>query len=517
MRFSVRRFVCALVAMVVTLMAAGEAVAATPPELTIALKAKHGYSLDVSDFSCARKESNLVVDYFKGKARASLSHSYSGPKSQCAATKKLSSGSLSAEWGGLVNIKLKLHAKGKAKRTKLNEKGCTGKGPLVQNAVATGTFDIAINPSGLGRVKLHKVEAQLLEQGKVHCKSTGGGPGSVTGISLSAEFGTAFLSANQPRQGARDVFLTTTGQSLPGKVTGTTSVDLSGGSSLFNVPSNLNSATIHGVAPLVTGSLAFHSDPACPGSPNGRTGTFTGTLVLHDDVGGNQTLKGSSASGGTLSKNGGSTGTCGGGGGGGPTPPSASFTDQQDPSATGNAEVFAFTDQSFASATITSYAWNFGDPGSGANNTSTAKNPTHTFGGFGSYTVSETVKDSNGLSNTTSQTVPVSDYPVPTAGFFDQEGCDVDLTCSLGGNPSFTVDFSDNSAQSSDGQPIVKEVWTFGDGSPAVTQTGAAILGGVSHAYTAANPSGTPYAVTLTVTDGFGKVAMSSGSVFIDP
>jgi PKD repeat protein len=516
MRLSVARFVCVLMAMVVTLMAAGEAAAATPPELTIALKAKHGYSLDVGDFTCARRQSNLVISYFRGKARASLSHSYTGPKSQCAATKNLSSASLSAKWAGLVNIKLRLRAKGKATRTKLNQKGCTGQGPLVQNAVATGTLEIAINPRGLGRVKLHKVAAHLLEPGKVHCKSPGGGRRSITGISLSAEFGTTFLSATQPVHGTRDLFLTTTGKSLPGKVTGTTSVDLSGGSSLFDVRSNLSTATIHGVAPLVTGALAFHSDPACSGSPNGRTGTFTGTLVLHDDVGGNQTLKGARASGGTLSKNGGSTGTCGGGGGG-PTPPAASFTDQQDPNATGNAELFAFTDQSSSTAPITSYAWNFGDPGSGANNTSTAQNPTHTFSGFGNFTVSETVKNSKGLSNTTSQTVPVSAYPSPTASFMDVEGCDVDLTCSLSTQNPFRVDFADNSGQSSDGASIVQEVWTFGDGTPSVTQTGGTIGNGVFHNYTAANPSGTPYPVTLTVTDGLGKMAVSSGSVYIDP
>jgi hypothetical protein len=516
MRLSVRRFVWVLVAIVVTLMAAGEAIAATPPELTIALKAKHGYSLNVGDFTCARKQSNLVISYFKGKARASLTHSYSGPKSQCAATKNLSSASLSAKWAGLVNIKLKLHARGKARRTKLNQKGCTGQGPLVQHAVATGRLDIAINPRGLGRVKLHQVAAQLLKPGKVHCKSPGGGQGSLTGISLSAEFGTTFLTASQPAHGTRDLFLTTTGKSLPGKVRGTTSVVLSGGTSLFNVRSNLSAATIHGIAPLVTGSLAFHSNPACPGSPNGRTGTFTGTLVLHDDVGGKQTLTGARASGGTLSKNGASTGTCGGGGGG-PTAPSASFTDQQDPSATGNAELFAFTDASFSTAPITSYAWNFGDPGSGANNTSTAKNPTHTFSGFGTYTVSETVKDSKGRSSTTSQSVPVSDYPSPTASFMDVEGCDVDGTCSLGTQNPFQVDLADNSGQSSDGEPIVQEVWTFGDGSPSVTQTGATIGNGVSHDYTAANPSGSPYPVTLTVTDAFGKVGVSSGSVYIDP
>jgi gliding motility-associated-like protein len=51
-----------------------------------------------------------------------------------------------------------------------------------------------------------------------------------------------------------------------------------------------------------------------------------------------------------------------------------------------------------------SYAWNFGDPASGANNTSTLANPTHIFTASGTYTITLTVTGANGCSSTISQT-----------------------------------------------------------------------------------------------------------------
>ncbi|KAA9340326.1 PKD domain-containing protein [Adhaeribacter soli] len=48
----------------------------------------------------------------------------------------------------------------------------------------------------------------------------------------------------------------------------------------------------------------------------------------------------------------------------------------------------------------TSWSWNFGDPGSGAANTSTLQNPTHNFSAPGIYTVTLTATNANG-SNTT--------------------------------------------------------------------------------------------------------------------
>lgn len=48
----------------------------------------------------------------------------------------------------------------------------------------------------------------------------------------------------------------------------------------------------------------------------------------------------------------------------------------------------------------TSWSWNFGDPASGTSNTSTLQNPSHTFSGPGSYTVSLTACNSNGCNTT---------------------------------------------------------------------------------------------------------------------
>ena len=66
-----------------------------------------------------------------------------------------------------------------------------------------------------------------------------------------------------------------------------------------------------------------------------------------------------------------------------------------------------------------SYNWNFGDNNSGGNNTTSTQNPTHTFiGGVGnsnqSFNVSLTVKDGNGCTNSTTQTVQTKQLPDPT-------------------------------------------------------------------------------------------------------
>jgi len=57
---------------------------------------------------------------------------------------------------------------------------------------------------------------------------------------------------------------------------------------------------------------------------------------------------------------------------------------------------------------IQSWSWNFGDPLSGVNNTSTLPGPSHSFTGSGSYTVSLTVHNMNGCKNTLTQTVLIS-------------------------------------------------------------------------------------------------------------
>ncbi len=86
------------------------------------------------------------------------------------------------------------------------------------------------------------------------------------------------------------------------------------------------------------------------------------------------------------------------GGGGGGTTPTANFS-----TATSGLTA-TFTDSSSdVGGTISSYAWTFGDGG-----TSTVKSPTHTYTAAGTYTVTETVKDSGGVSASKTASVTVS-------------------------------------------------------------------------------------------------------------
>jgi pseudolysin/vibriolysin len=84
--------------------------------------------------------------------------------------------------------------------------------------------------------------------------------------------------------------------------------------------------------------------------------------------------------------------------GGGNTAPVANFT------YTANGLAVSFTDTSTdAQNNISSHGWDFGD-----GSTSTATNPSHTYAAAGTYTVTETVTDSGGLSNTKTASVTVS-------------------------------------------------------------------------------------------------------------
>ncbi len=81
----------------------------------------------------------------------------------------------------------------------------------------------------------------------------------------------------------------------------------------------------------------------------------------------------------------------------------------------GVATAFNSNGSSVASGTITGWSWNFGDPSSAGNNTSTTANPTHLFTAPGTYTVSLTVTTAAGCTNTTTKQVTVN--PLPLVGF----------------------------------------------------------------------------------------------------
>jgi gliding motility-associated-like protein len=132
--------------------------------------------------------------------------------------------------------------------------------------------------------------------------------------------------------------------------------------------------------------------------------------------------------------------------------------------------------------TISTWAWNFGDPSSGANNTNATQNPSHTFATANNYTVSLTVTSSTGCPSVPlTKTITVS--PKPVADFtFTNSGCAKDLV-TFNGLPNAMTTYA----------------WNFGEtGSP----TNTASTQNATHQYAAAgtfNPS-------LTVTSAQGCV-----------
>ena len=88
-----------------------------------------------------------------------------------------------------------------------------------------------------------------------------------------------------------------------------------------------------------------------------------------------------------------------------PAPPGADFgATKPDPLGT----TVDFDDESArgaGGAKIVQRSWDFGDPSSGAANTGTGATPEHTFSAHGTYQVTLTVTDANGLTSTTTKPV----------------------------------------------------------------------------------------------------------------
>ena len=110
----------------------------------------------------------------------------------------------------------------------------------------------------------------------------------------------------------------------------------------------------------------------------------------------------------------------------------------------------SFTDASTTgSGTITGWLWNFGDPASGGNNTSTLQNPTHTFTNIGTFNVMLTATNSDGCTDDTTRQIAVN--PRPVAMFEFSAAC-----------VGFETVFTDLSI--APGSNIGSWFWDFGDG-----------------------------------------------------
>ncbi|WP_256792263.1 PKD domain-containing protein [Terrabacter sp. Ter38] len=154
-------------------------------------------------------------------------------------------------------------------------------------------------------------------------------------------------------------------------------------------------------------------------------------------------------------------------------PPTAAFT----ATAANLVATFDATASSDPDGTVTGYAWDFGDTGSG-----TGSRPTHTYGSAGSYPVKLTVTDDQGATNSVTKTVTVTAPPVnqpPTAAF-----------TATAANLVATFDAT---ASSDPDGTVTGYAWDFGD-------TGSGTGSRPTHTYGSAGS----YPVKLTVTDDQG-------------
>jgi len=159
--------------------------------------------------------------------------------------------------------------------------------------------------------------------------------------------------------------------------------------------------------------------------------------------------------------------------------------------------VISFTDNSTPNAgTITSYAWNFGDPGSGANNTSTAVNPTHTFSTPGNHTVSLIVTTSPNNCSNIAFTRVVFVNERPHAEFTFPVAC-------ITTNVLFTDASTGGTANAADYK------WDFGD--PASGAANIQIAKDGTHLFSAAGN----FTVTHIVTTAAGCTDTTSHNIFI--
>jgi len=135
---------------------------------------------------------------------------------------------------------------------------------------------------------------------------------------------------------------------------------------------------------------------------------------------------------------------------------------------------------------IVSYTWDFGD-----GTTATGQTVTHAYADNGAYTVTLTVKDNNGATDTDTVTATISNVP-PTA----------DAGGPYSGYAGQEITFTGSATDP--GDDTLTYTWDFGDGTTATGQT-------VTHVY---NTPG-EYTVTLTVEDDDGGVGTDTTTASI--
>lgn len=159
-----------------------------------------------------------------------------------------------------------------------------------------------------------------------------------------------------------------------------------------------------------------------------------------------------------------------------------------------------------SSGTGLEYDWNFGNPQSGAANTSTETNPSHEFvapgNGNQSFDVTLTVTDANGCTDSESVSVPVIQSPDPTIE--DDDIFSPFVMCGTSGQTAF--DLTIENASSTTGSNTNYTV-DWGDGSPAFSGNDFTSL---DHTYNSAGF----FDLTVTVDGDNGCSSIATYEVF---
>ncbi len=213
------------------------------------------------------------------------------------------------------------------------------------------------------------------------------------------------------------------------------------------------------------GSTAFtRGSPALTSHTYAVAGAYTVTLTLVDSFGNLATVSHSVNA-----------------------PPTASFTGPASGLA-GTAVSFDASGSGDADSAIVGYSWSFGDGATSAAGPTTS----HAYAAPGTYTVTLTVTNSNGLRSTTSHQITIDGLPSASFG---------GPTAGLTGTP---VTF-DGSGSSDPDSAIVGYSWSFGDGTTSAAGPKP------SHTYSAAGT----YTIVLTVTDANGLQSTTSHQIAI--
>lgn len=144
-------------------------------------------------------------------------------------------------------------------------------------------------------------------------------------------------------------------------------------------------------------------------------------------------------------------------------------------------------ESSVSGSSITSFAWVFGDPQTGAANKDSVANPTHVFSAPGKFQVSLTVTAGNGCTASVSKSY---------AGIHEQPVARFQTDHAKGICAGEEISFFDNS--NADNGTITTWTWLAGDGSPSVSYND----GSTPFKHTYSQPGN--YKMTLAVKNDFG-------------